>query len=93
MLIAISLALAPDYLLLDESFAGLDSKSQDLLVARLAQAAEAGAGIILVTHQELIMARLARRVLVLFDGKVEGDGSVLEILPGACAAVGRKTVS
>ena len=93
MLLALVLALEPDYLLLDEAASGLDTQAEDRLVARLLRAREEGRGLLLVSHSEMFMARLADRMVVLFDGAAQAEGTVRELIPAAWAESGRSRAS
>jgi ABC-type multidrug transport system ATPase subunit len=89
MLVALALAFQPAYLLLDEAAAGLDPASEGLLIERLQGARGQGAGILFVSHSELLLARLADRVAVFYDGRVQAEGGVEEVLAGALAELRR----
>ena len=78
--LARALALAPELLFLDEPTAGLDPVSAagvDELVLQLRDVF--GLGIVMVTHDLDSLWRVADRVAVLADGRVQGQGSMLEL--------------
>ena len=93
MLVALVLGLEPEYLLLDEAASGLDKQAEDLLVFRLKRAREEGLGLLLVSHSEMFLARLAERLLVFYDGAVQAEGTVRELIPSAWAEVNRGRMS
>lgn len=68
-------ALDPEVLLLDEPSAGLDPRGKAALEGILATWRHTtGATLILVTHDLSEAARLAGRIVVLKDGRIEADG-------------------
>lgn len=64
-----------DVLLVDEPFVGLDAAGKDALLALLAGAADAGATLLVATH-ELSFVRRAGRIVALRDGRLVHDGPV-----------------
>ena len=74
---AIVLALVRPFsvLLVDEPFVGLDPAGQDSLTELLVAASEAGAAVVVATHQLDFLAR-ADRCLALRDGAVVYSGAV-----------------
>ena len=78
--IARALATAPDVLLLDEPFAGLDVSVQMALRVELARHLRDFPGIaLLVTHDAIDALTLADRVLVLDEGRVAQVGPPAEV--------------
>jgi ABC-type uncharacterized transport system YnjBCD ATPase subunit len=72
--------LAPKWLLLDEPFAKLDVALRTRFRALVfAHVAERGIPTLLVTHDPAV-ARRARRVIRMRDGKVESDGTPDQVL-------------
>lgn len=68
---------APDILLLDEPFTGLDESAAEALVARLVLARDAGAAIVFSSHDFEHAERVATRVALLDAGRLswlEGQG-------------------
>ncbi|KWZ76113.1 ATP-binding cassette domain-containing protein, partial [Heyndrickxia coagulans] len=63
----------PDFILMDESTANLDSESEYLLQDSLKHLSE-HAGVILIVHR-LSTIMNTDRILVLENGKITGDGS------------------
>ena len=78
LVIAGTLALHPNYLILDEPTAQLDPQGKADVLEVLAKLQSEGAGIIHVTHDIEEMA-LADRVAVLFEGKIAFVGSFDEL--------------
>ncbi len=75
------LVLSPSVLLLDEPTAGLDPRSQSVLVDLLGELAQAGLTLVTATHDMLLLPHLADRLLVLGeDHRVAREGPVKEIL-------------
>ena len=75
------LVVGPSVLLLDEPTAGLDPRSQSILLEILYSLHEAGMTIITATHELGLLAHLADRAIVLGeDHRIASDGAVGEIL-------------
>lgn len=78
--IARALALEPEILFLDEPTSGLDpvtARTLDLLLATLNR--DLGITIVLVTHDLDTLLTIARRMVVLRDGRIVGDGAPHEV--------------
>jgi ABC-type multidrug transport system ATPase subunit len=79
----------PPVLLLDEPSASLDAASRDLLVAKLAELAEAGKTVLLSTHSQHELLPVAHRSLVLEEGRLAASPpAALRALPHRFAAGG-----
>ncbi len=79
--LARALAVAPDVLMLDEPFAGLDAESRGRLLADAAGALRSPArATLVVVHDRAEAWALADRLLVLIDGRILADGAPAEIL-------------
>ena len=61
---------APDILLFDEPFTGLDESAAEALIARLTHAREAGAAVVFSSHDFEHAERVATRVAMLVDGRL-----------------------
>ena len=73
-------ALNPDYLILDEPSAGLDPGSRNAVFAEImALYKKRGITIIMVTHSMEYAAQFAKRMLVIYQGKVIIDGKPGEV--------------
>lgn len=79
LLLAHALEPTPELLLLDEPTEGLDAASLPRLERRLAEAASAGAAILLVSHDLGLVRRLAARATWL-DGTARGHGPAAEVV-------------
>ena len=73
------LALDPDILVLDEPTAGLDYQGSKDVLNLVKGLNEKGKTIILVTHDMDIVYEYASRVVMLKDGKIDFDGSPVEL--------------
>ncbi|MBI3997541.1 MAG: energy-coupling factor transporter ATPase [Armatimonadetes bacterium] len=73
------LAMRPGVLVLDEPTAGLDPRGREELLARIQALHRQGQTIVLVTHGMEEVARLARRVIVLHEGRIVLEGSPGEV--------------
>lgn len=71
--LACLLARRPELWLLDEPHAGLDADGRDLLDELIAQAAAAGATVLVASHEHDRTARLSARVVTLAGGVVASD--------------------
>ncbi|WP_433008893.1 ABC transporter ATP-binding protein [Kribbella sp. CA-294648] len=76
--LAQALTCRPKVLVLDEPSTGLDSITRLQLVGELKDLANAGLGILLLSHDLDLVRELAHRVVVLSAGRVSGD-----VLPSA----------
>ena len=81
------LAMEPDILILDEPAAGLDPAGRDEILGYAAQLRQMGVTVILVSHSMEDIARLADRVLVLRQGRVQALGTPAEIFSDQAALV------
>lgn len=70
-------------LLLDEPTRGLDGARKAALATQLREAAEAGAAVVLSTHDVELAASLATRVIILGDGEIIAEGGPREVLAGS----------
>jgi ABC-type Fe3+/spermidine/putrescine transport system ATPase subunit len=79
--LARAIAARPHLLLLDEPFSNLDLLLKQELMAEVARTAdELGAAVVLVTHDPLEALSLARRALVLEDGRLAEAGELRALL-------------
>ncbi|WP_415381008.1 energy-coupling factor ABC transporter ATP-binding protein [Halosimplex sp. TS25] len=79
------LAMEPDHLVLDEPLVGLDSAARESVLAQLDSLAEAGTGLVVVTHDLRDVAERVDRIVGLADGRVALDdapASALDRLDG-----------
>lgn len=79
-LLAVALAAEPELLLADEPTAGLDGTSAAQVAEQLGALTGHGMGLLLVTHELGLVARLARQALVLYGGTVLEEGAAPELL-------------
>lgn len=69
----------PDILILDEPTKGFDPVNRRLLMDMVDQRREAGATVVIITHQMDEVERLCDRILLLKDGKAEAYGTVADV--------------
>ena len=81
--LAAMLCGAPEVILLDEPTRGMDAEAKDLLIANLQRRAEAGASVVIASHDVELAARCADRVVLLADGEVIADGPTRQVLTGS----------
>ena len=82
--LATSIVNAPDLLILDEPFSGLDPVNQQLLEDEILRARDKGAAVVFSTHVMQHVERLCDRMLVLKKGAKQFEGTpdeAREILP------------
>ena len=72
----------PAVVLLDEPTRGMDRIHKDALAARIRQLAEAGAAVMVATHDTEFAASLSNRIVLLGQGVVIADGPPEEVLGG-----------
>ena len=68
--------------LLDEPTRGMDRAHKDRLARRIGELAEAGAAVMVATHDTEFAASFAERIVLLGQGTVIGDGPPAEVLAG-----------
>ncbi|GAA4200008.1 ABC transporter ATP-binding protein [Streptosporangium oxazolinicum] len=79
--IAMAMAARPRLLVADEPTAALDSQvRQDVLDTVFALAAEAGTGILLLTHDLSSVSRRCGRMAVMYGGRVVEDGPAADVM-------------
>ncbi|WP_043447336.1 ATP-binding cassette domain-containing protein [Arthrobacter sp. L77] len=74
-----ALACRASFLVADEPTTALDVVSQQLVLSALRTAAQAGTGILLITHDVAAAASLCSRAVVIDDGVVVGEGSFVDL--------------
>lgn len=85
--LARAFAVAPELLLLDEPFAGLDAPTRTLLVPELAaRLRETGTAALVATHDRVEAAALANRLAVLVAGRIVQIGPVADVLADPVSA-------
>lgn len=80
LVLAIQLTAQPDVVLLDEPTRGLDLPAKTELIAVLRTIADAGATVVLATHDVEVVAQVAHRVVVLAEGEVVADGPATDVI-------------
>lgn len=71
VLLARALASRPNALILDEPTAGVDRETQEILAERLRLANEAGATVVIVTHEPTVFHSIARRFATVTKGTLQ----------------------
>ena len=79
MRLAQALLHAPELLILDEPFNGLDPEARLTLMALLRKLADGGARVIVSSHILSEVAQLTDRILLLFRGRLLAEGDISEI--------------
>jgi biotin transport system ATP-binding protein len=79
--VAGALAMAPDYLVLDEPFGGLDWAARCSLLAHLADLHADGTAIVIVTHDVRDVLERADRVVGLREGRIAVDADPAAAAP------------
>ncbi len=77
--LAVALAHAPQLLVLDEPFAGLDPEAVDSLSEVMRAQASTGVAILFSSHQLELVERICRRVVILDAGRVLAAGTLREL--------------
>lgn len=80
--IARALSLRPPLILADEPTGNLDSKSGKEVIEIIKEMHKAGTTIVLITHDDEV-AKIADRVIKIYDGKIIGDVNIINYLGGA----------
>ena len=83
--LALEVVLAGDpsaVVLLDEPTRGMDRLHKDALAARVVELADAGAAVMVATHDTEFAASLANRIVLLGQGVVIADGPPEDVLAG-----------
>ncbi len=70
------LALEPEAIVLDEPTAGLDPRGRDELFELLRKLNDTGMTVVIVSHSMEDVAKIAKRIIVIDDGKIALDGDV-----------------
>ncbi len=78
--LATAFVRTPDVYLLDEPTRGLDPPGKDRLATILREKADAGAAVLLVTHDVELVARTADCVHLLAEGDIVASGPVRDVL-------------
>jgi ABC-2 type transport system ATP-binding protein len=71
-----ALAHAPDLLVLDEPFSGLDPVGTDAMAAVLAERAAAGVSVVFSSHQLDLVEHICDEVAIVADGRLVASGAV-----------------
>jgi ABC-2 type transport system ATP-binding protein len=80
--LAAALVFAPDVLVLDEPFAGLDPVAVDVMAGVLRERADAGVPVIFSSHELELVERLCDRVGIVERGRMVACGTVDELRAG-----------
>ncbi len=85
--LALALVGRPDVLVLDEPTAGMDPEARAATRAIVAAEREAGAAILLTSHDLVDVERLADRIVIIDEGRVVAAGTPEELRAGAVVRV------
>ncbi len=80
--LAAALVFAPEILILDEPFAGLDPVAVDVMSAALREQANSGMPVVFSSHQLELVERLCDRVGIIRSGRMVACGTVAELAGG-----------
>ena len=80
--LAAALVFAPDVLVLDEPFAGLDPVAVDVMAGVLRERADAGVPVISSSHELELVERVCDRVGIIERGRMVACGTVNELRAG-----------
>lgn len=72
-------ASAPDILLLDEPFAGVDSENRGRIISVLETASAEGRLVVFIEHDVALVKAACEHVIVMASGEVMAEGSPLEV--------------
>ena len=78
--IASVLSLEPEFIFFDEPSAGLDYRNSQKLIYTLNKLHKKNYGLVVSTHDIDFAWEWADRIIILNEGKIAADGSVLEVL-------------
>lgn len=81
--LALMVAPAPPFLVLDEPTRGLDPVAKEELASRLQRWAEDGMGIVVISHDVEFACQCCRRAILLGNGGVMIDGPIDQVLDGS----------
>ena len=84
LMIARLMLCKPEFLILDEPFSGLDQHSNQWFQNYLTAFHQQGGTVIMVTHQLELGLKLATRVLVLHQQRIQHDNSASELSIDQC---------
>jgi ABC-2 type transport system ATP-binding protein len=80
--LAVALVPAPDLLVLDEPFSGLDPVGVDVLAGVLRDEVDRGVGVVFSSHQLELVERLCDEVTIVDEGRVVAAGTIAEVQAG-----------
>ncbi len=92
-LIASALALRPPLLVADEPTTALDVTVQARILDLLGSVTANGTGLVLISHDLAVVARVADRIAVMSDGRIVETGTVDEVLGAARAQQTRRLIA
>ncbi len=81
--LAAALVFAPNLLILDEPFAGLDPVAVDVMSGVLREQADAGVPVLFSSHQLELVERLCDRIGIIRGGRMVAVGSVADLAGAA----------
>jgi branched-chain amino acid transport system ATP-binding protein len=76
--LARALSSDPDLVLLDEPFAGADAEGVERMSAAIRSLAVAGHAVVVVDHHVDLLADIADRLVLMFQGRIIFDGPPAE---------------
>lgn len=79
IVIALSLIHEPEIIIADEATTALDVKNQNMVLEELEKMKQSGIGLLLVTHDFGVAAKLADDVIVMREGEIIERGTIYDI--------------
>ncbi len=79
IIIALALIHEPEVIIADEATTALDVKNQNMVLEELAKMKGRGIGLLLVTHDFGVAAKLADEVIVMREGEIVERGTIYDI--------------
>ncbi|RAV05567.1 ABC transporter ATP-binding protein [Paenibacillus sp. YN15] len=93
IIVAMALMQKPDLIIADEATTALDVRNQGIILDELAQLKSTGIGLILITHDFAVAARLADDVIVMKEGRAVEAGPLQQVFASPQEAYTRELLA